>query len=346
MISVGFSTYDRVENVPELLAAFAAQEDPGEPWEIIAVDNCGPPAMRQVIEAHLPANGRYLREERRGSSHGRNLFFSSAAGDLLILTDDDALPDPGWLRAYAMAARHHPEIDLFTGPVHYVWRCDQPAWHPGPPRHEIVLVYHSDWGSVDSELDANSCIGGHNIAIRREAFQQLGGFDPRLGPGSPHDASGEDMELVHRYFNAGKRIMYVAAARTGHRISEERTRRNTLRANYHRAGYSESWEVRACHLRHPVLPMPPWWIRKFVCDPFLQFCRMIGDIFRDRRAAAFYHRLRLSHWHGQIRFLKDLLLHRISPSPYNPAAHQLKEGQPTAFEADGADSNLHTNRRR
>lgn len=318
MISVGFSTYDRAGNIPELFEALAAQQDPGEPWEIIAVDNGGPPQMREVIEAHLPPNGRYVRESRRGSSNGRNRFFAEARGDIVILTDDDALPEPGWLRAYAQAAAKYPQFDIFTGPVHYVWRCRKPQWFPPEPGHEIILVYKSDHGTADVEIGPDFCIGGHNICLRRERIAQLGGFDPRLGPGSPRSSSGEDGELFRRWLNGGSRAMYVAAAETGHRIYAERATGRTLIENYHRAGYSAAWETRIYSPRNRSLPMPAWWLKMLALSPLRECGRLLTDLLARRPSAAMYHRLRLSLWRGQMRFIKDLMLRRIDPSPCLP----------------------------
>ena len=237
-----------------------------------------------------------------------------------MLTDDDALPDPGWLKAYAEADRTHPDFDIFTGPVHYVWRCPEPIWFPSPPQHEIVLVYKTDLGTEDVELGDNFCLGGHNICLRRSRVLELGGFDPQLGPGSPHGSSGEDCELMRRWRNAGSRALYVARARTGHRIYDDRTSRSTLVSNYHRAGYSESWEIRAYAPRNTILPMPLWWLNMILSTPMQESWQMLTDLLRGRSSAAFYHRLKLSHWRGKMRFLKDLTLHRIAPAPYRAPA--------------------------
>jgi GT2 family glycosyltransferase len=57
---------------------------------------------------------------------------------------------------------------------------------------------------------------GANFALRRSAVAAVGGFDPRLGAGSP-GRGGEDLDMFLRVILTGGRIHYVPSALVWHR---------------------------------------------------------------------------------------------------------------------------------
>ncbi|MFL6198014.1 MAG: glycosyltransferase family 2 protein [Thermoanaerobaculia bacterium] len=73
---------------------------------------------------------------------------------------------------------------------------------------------------------------GGNFAARREWLLRAGGFDERLGAGSPGGA-GEDMDLLYRLLRAGARIHYEPRAVVFHE-RQPRERRLASRSAYGR----------------------------------------------------------------------------------------------------------------
>jgi hypothetical protein len=57
---------------------------------------------------------------------------------------------------------------------------------------------------------------GANLAIRRAAFERLGGFDPLIGPGTPHFRAGEDTDLLIRALHLGYRVINAAECNVLH----------------------------------------------------------------------------------------------------------------------------------
>ena len=73
---------------------------------------------------------------------------------------------------------------------------------------------------------------GGNFAARREVLLRAGGFDERLGAGSP-GGSGEDMDLLYRLLRSGARIRYEPEAVVYHE-RQPRDRRLASRSSYGR----------------------------------------------------------------------------------------------------------------
>jgi len=64
---------------------------------------------------------------------------------------------------------------------------------------------------------------GGNLALRRSAFEAVGGFDETLGPGTPARAA-EDVDLLYRLVNAGFTILYEPDAVVYHELKSRRAR--------------------------------------------------------------------------------------------------------------------------
>jgi hypothetical protein len=64
---------------------------------------------------------------------------------------------------------------------------------------------------------------GGNLALRRSAFEAVGGFDETLGPGTSARAA-EDVDLLYRLVNAGFTILYEPDAVVYHELKSRRAR--------------------------------------------------------------------------------------------------------------------------
>jgi len=178
--SIIIPTCNRPAQLQECLRRVMAQE--ATSYEVIVTDDGG-------TEAPLAVQGmRMVHGPRRGPAANRNHGARHATGEWLVFLDDDCLPDPGWLAAYDAAAR--PEIDVMEG----LTAC------PLPDSFVLHEIVENVKGNVYW-----SC----NLAVRREKFEALGGFDEDFS-----EACGEDMELAHRT-RALKRV-FVENARVIH----------------------------------------------------------------------------------------------------------------------------------
>lgn len=179
-----------------------------QPVDVLVVDESAVPDAEVSELADAYPNVRRLRPAVPGLSRARNLGASEARGEFVAFVDDDELASPGWLRALVAALGSNDDGTVVTGRV-----------LPGDPEVSDALVPST---VLDTEAArfrgrlGRDVLAGGNMAIRRALFLGLGGFDPRLGPGSRWPAA-EDNDLGLRILDAGHAIAYVPEAVVYHR---------------------------------------------------------------------------------------------------------------------------------
>lgn len=226
-ISVVIATRDRAPLLADTLAALAALEDPGCPFEIVVVDNASRDRTPDVVARAargMAADVVYLHEPAPGKSHALNTALAQARGNLFVLTDDDVLPARGWLRAHARAF-DDASIDFAAGRILPQWEASPPRWL-SPTLYGVLAV--PDGGPerlrIASGLNEHIMPLGANMALRRRALDRVGGWNPSLGKLKGTLRTGEDHEFVLKMLAAGLRGVYEPDAIVRHRVSAERLR--------------------------------------------------------------------------------------------------------------------------
>jgi GT2 family glycosyltransferase len=185
------------------------------PDEVIVVDQGGgeSPAERPFPVEIVP-------QAARGLSRGRNVGIRHAAvADVVAVTDDDCVPTSAWLEASLAALAADSSLAAVCGAV-----------EPLPdPTGELVPVSSRRDGrarTASRSLEPWRLGTGGNVVARRDWLVRIGGYDERLGAGSP-GLAGEDVDLVHRLLRAGGPVRYEPAAAVLHeqKRPEERRRR-------------------------------------------------------------------------------------------------------------------------
>jgi GT2 family glycosyltransferase len=132
----------------------------------------------------------------------------AAQTPLLAFTDDDMEADREWLASLYRALTQAGSRAAVTGRVVSGAPERAGAFVAATVDRSTPAVYSGRLG-VD-------VLAGGNMAMHRDAFLRLGGFDERLGPGTAFPAA-EDNDLGFRILRAGLPIVYVPDAVLTHR---------------------------------------------------------------------------------------------------------------------------------
>jgi len=159
---------------------------------------------------------RYVCEPAAGLNVARNRAMREATGEIVAFTDDDAVPEPGWL-ANLLRNFADPRVKCATGltlPLELETDAQELFEMASPfARGFRRRVFD---GQHDNPLAVGQVGAGANMALRRQVVDEIGPFDERLDGGTP-TRSGGDHEMFVRLLSAGHRIVYDPGAVSAHR---------------------------------------------------------------------------------------------------------------------------------
>lgn len=205
MISVVVPVRDAMPWLDTQLEALTAQAFSGE-WEVLLVDNGSTDASVETGKGWAKRNEvvRWMDASAvRGPGAARNAGVRSAHGDLLAFCDADDVVGPGWLAALDAALE---VADVVAG-VYDFGSLD--GWPDEDRRKERNT---SPRPAATAQLGFLPAGLGANLAVRRGAFEAVGGFAEEL-------LVGEDIDLCWRLQIDGFRFAVApdaVVAKRGH----------------------------------------------------------------------------------------------------------------------------------
>lgn len=203
-ISVIVCTYNGAKRVEACLDALTCLEY--SDYEVLVVDDGSTDATREIVATYSSVK-LISQKANRGLSAARNLGARSANGEILAYTDDDCQPDKEWLFWLARGFRELG-CDACGGPNLPPRPMDANEAivnaAPGAPSHVLI-------GDQEAEH-----LPGCHLAVKREAFEAIGGFNEDFW------IAGDDVDFCWRLEEAGFRLGFHGASFVWHR------RRTTL----------------------------------------------------------------------------------------------------------------------
>lgn len=249
-IGVVVPTYRRRDALLRLIETLAAQTH--KDFEVIVVDNGSSVDLRSSLDevsARSPDfRVRYVQESRLGNHHARHRGAAMSSAEVLVFFDDDMTVDPDALSGYAAAFEEHPLMVAAGGPVHPRWAQPPPSWLSNYIGDDRVFPPLSlmDLGS-EQLIGPDLFFFSNNMAIRRAAFLEIGGFSPEAF-GDTWLGNGE-AGLIERIKVQKWLIGYVPQARAWHHIPEDRMTLAYLLARHANEGRSNAYSR-----YHPAVP--------------------------------------------------------------------------------------------
>jgi O-antigen biosynthesis protein len=210
-VSIIIPVYNKYEYTAACLHSIAEHTRAGE-FEIIVVDDCSSDHTAGWLER---CSGlRVIRNETNaGFIRSCNAGAQAATGEFLVFLNNDTTVTTGWLESLIGTFERIPDAGVVGARLVYpdgrlqeaggIIFNDASGWNYGrdddPDRPQYNFVNEADY------------VSGACLAIRRDDFQQLGGFDTRFAP-----AYYEDTDLCFQVRAMSKRVIYQPAATIVH----------------------------------------------------------------------------------------------------------------------------------
>lgn len=164
----------------------------------------------RVAEVASAAGAAVVRCERPGLGRARNVGLGLVGEDVVAFTDDDCLVDPGWIEALGRAFAHLSAPAFVTGRVRADAESARRAWV------EVSVTADTEPRVLGAGDDPRYFGHGANMAWRRRALEDIGGFDDLFGVGSRLRAA-EDVDAWWRAVEGGATGYYAPEAVVVHR---------------------------------------------------------------------------------------------------------------------------------
>ncbi|MEM7050873.1 MAG: glycosyltransferase family 2 protein [Acidobacteriota bacterium] len=209
-LSVVIPTYNRMDTLPEVLAAVEGQRADFE-FEVVVVDDGSTDGTAEwLAERAFRRSAQVLRQDNAGPARARNRGVEAARGRWVAFLGDDTVPEAGWLQNHRRAHRER-------GDARELAVIGYTGWHRRM-RLNPFLRYINDYGLQfgyrlidDPEKVPFNFFYTSNLSLQRELLVAEP-FDLRF----PY-AAWEDIETSYRlHQRQGLRLIYEPRAEVAH----------------------------------------------------------------------------------------------------------------------------------
>ncbi len=158
--------------------------------------------------------------DRPNISAARNLGLTDAAGDIVAYIDDDAVPEPQWLR-YLVGPSDQPDVAAFGGYVRgrngisFQWKARSLDEFGEAQNLDINATKTTVLAPLKGRAIKTE---GTNMAFRRDVLVELGGFDPAF------HYFLDETDLNMRLAGAGHKTAIAPLAEVHHGFAANRLR--------------------------------------------------------------------------------------------------------------------------
>ena len=221
-LSLIIATYNRAQSLLRTLRSVVSQTAAPELWECVVVNNNSTDNTAEAFARFAAENQgfdlRMVTETKQGLSNARNAGITASVGGYIAIIDDDETLEDCYIESYIEFFDSFPTAMAAGGAVRAEYESHRPRWMSHYTERMIANPIDLD---VVVTLFPNSRVpAGGNMAFRREIFDRVGLFNPRLGRNGQSLIGGEENDLFARLRAAGELLYFVPNAAIYHHIPD------------------------------------------------------------------------------------------------------------------------------
>ena len=200
LLTVVICTYRRDELLAISLQTLNEQTLDRSAYRVVVVDNAGLATTRGVAERF---GVDYITEPQLGLSHARNCGASTCTTPWILYLDDDIRAPADLLEKFVRRIETQ-DCAALGGIARHWFRTTPPVWLRRYYAEPIRPSRQTEFGTLPDEHYLIGC----PFAVRKGAWQQVGGFSPEVGMKGHTVGRGEEDEFQLRMRRAGLRICF------------------------------------------------------------------------------------------------------------------------------------------
>ncbi len=226
LLTIIIPTYRGVRNLSKCLTAIQNGND--ENSEIIVVD-CETPMIHEWLSTHFPSVKVLHFEQDIGLGRARNEGFklASRSSKFLAFLDSDTIVEPGWSKILLQALQD--DVSMGAAQSRILLEEDPKLLDHTGLALDLLGTWVTTQGLPEKLFSLNKgeilCASTAAAMIRREVFEEVGGFDPLIR------VCDEDTDLSWRVWLSKRKVIVVPGAIAYHSKGFERDL--TLRRIYY-----------------------------------------------------------------------------------------------------------------
>jgi len=200
-VTILVAARNEAANAAPLARALLALDYPADRLQIVVVDDRSDDGTGQILTELGGGRIQVVRiaalpPGKAPKKHALATGLRAATGEFILTIDADNIPSPGWVRA--MIAHFDPRTAVVAGLVHHAPAAPGVApWFHGMWALDVFAHAAVQAGAIGGGLPIHA--NGGNLAFRRAAFDQLGGYASHAGI-----VSGDDDFLLQAAADSGR----------------------------------------------------------------------------------------------------------------------------------------------
>ena len=206
--SIIIPSFNRVDEIKELLSSIEQIKFPREKFEVIISDDGSSDNTAETVKQFQQTSSyqlKYYNQNNKGPGAARNLGMDKAKGDFFIFVDSDVSVPPQWLKEIDKQVNQE-HADAFGGPDTY--RDDFPPLLKAINYSMTSFLTTGGLRGKKGRKLATFYPRSFNMGISRNLYIQIGGFG--------HLRHGQDIEYSHRILKSGAKVIFIESAYVFH----------------------------------------------------------------------------------------------------------------------------------